>query len=264
MRFRIPALLAVAVLVTACLDPLPTPNGRYGTVTVPTYDAGGGLYAMRPEAAFYDKTDASYEPFPSDTCIITNYSPNSGVSGNVLLLDAGPFIFSSIGGRIDTLAPLPGLAIRYYRGTLTNGVPFVPGDTMAVTIPGATPGFPAAAISVRTAEAFTHGTIGIPAADAVLDLTWTPAPETGSIMTFSLRYANAFSTTGENEQIFCSFVDDGAAVIPAGYLQGWRTALNDVRSTRVVRVRSRQIDIDARTRLAIISTFARPVNTLEL
>jgi hypothetical protein len=263
MRIRIPVLLAAAAIASACLEPLPTPNGRYGAITMTAYENGPD-YVMRPEAAFYDKTDASYEPFPSDTCIVSPFSFGSGViSGNVILLDAGEFIQTSVSGRTDTLAQHPQLLVHYYRATATTGFPFTPGDTMTVAIPGATPGFPASGISVRTAEAFTHGAVGIPAADADLDLTWTAAPAAGAVMTFSLRYRNSFAAdTLENEQVFCSFVDDGAAIVPSAYLDGWRTAQSDKRSTRAVRVRSRQINVDARTRLAIISTFAQPLNVI--
>lgn len=265
MRLRIPALLAVLVLATACLNSLDAPDGRFGNIQVPAYDAGGGNYAFRAEAAFFDNTDADYTNPPNDTCIVTGYTANSGgISGGAFLMRAGEYLFTSIGGRTDTLGLIPGLAVPYYRTTLTTGVPFIPGDTLQVTIPGETPGFPAASITVRTAEAFTHDPVPVPAANASQPVSWTPPPQGGSYMTVSMRYNNNFSVdTLPNEQLFCSFVDDGAATVPNAYLDGWRNALENSRSTRFVRVRARQIDIDGRTRLAIISTFARPVNTTQ-
>jgi hypothetical protein len=265
MRLRIPALLAVVVLASACLETLEAPDGRFGNITVPTFDAGGGNYVLKAEAAFFDNTDASYTNPANDTCIVTGYNPNpGGLSGGSFLLRAGEHLLTTIGGRTDTLGLIPGLAVPYYRTTLTSGVPFVPGDTLQVSIPGETPGFPASAIFVRTAEVFTHDAVGVPPAGESQDVVWSPPPVGGSVMTVSLRYNNNFSTdTLPNEQVFCSFIDDGAAVIPTGYLSGWRGGPENSRSTRLVRVRSRQIDIDSRTRLAIISTFARPVNATQ-
>lgn len=263
MRLRIPALLAVVVLATACLETLDAPNGRFGNIIATTFDAGGGAYNFRAEAAFFDRTDGSYQSLTTDSCIVTLYDPRaSGITGGSLLLRAGEFLLTNIAGRTDTLTLIPGLAVPYYRTTAIDGIPFVPGDTLQVMIPGETPGFPAASIFVRTAEAFTHDPVGVPATDSSQLVTWTPAPVAGSAMTVSLRYNNNLSVdTLPNEQVFCSFVDDGAASVPDRYLAGWRGALQNSRSTRFVRVRARQVDVDARTRVALLSTFARPLSS---
>jgi hypothetical protein len=264
MRLRIPVLLTVVLLATACLDALDVPDGRFGNIIVSTFEAGSENYTFRAEAAFLDRTDATYTTLTVDTCIVTGFNPNdTGISGGSNLIRAGEFLFTNIAGRTDTLSLIPGLAVPYYRTTLIDGVPFVPGDTLQVTVPGASPGFPAASIFVRTAEPFTHDPVGVPAVNESQPIAWTPAPAAGSAMTMSLRYNNNFSIdTLPNEQVFCSFVDDGAASVPDRYLAGWRGALLNSRSTRFVRVRSRQTDVDARTRIALISTFARPIGTI--
>ena len=262
MRARVLSLAVLVLASTACVDTLPTPNGRFGTITAGAYDNGGGSFVMRPEAAFYDKTDLSYVPVVGDTCVIAPYSALQSVSGGLVTLNAGEFLFTSIGGRVDTMTTIAGLLIRVYTPLRPQGIPYTPGDTLSVTVPGALGGFPASAISVRTAEAFTHGAIGIPAENIGLPLAWTPAPSAGSQMTFSLRYANSVSGGALNEQVFCSFIDDGAASINSNYLGGWRTAVNDSRSTRALRVRSREVTVDARTRLSIISTYGQPLLTV--
>lgn len=259
MRARLLPLAFLVLGTTACLETLQPADGRYGTITAAAYDNGAGTYVLRPEAAFYDNTDFTYTPAVGDTCVIAAYSATSTISGGVLTLNAGDFLFTSIGGRVDTLAPLGGLSLRVYSLVRPLGIPYIPGDTIAVTIPGAVGGFPASAISVRTAEAFTHDSIRVPAANADLPLAWTPAPSPGSQMTFSLRYANSLSGGPANEQLFCSFTDDGTATIDSDYLTGWRSALNDVRSTRAIRIRSREITIDGRTRLSIISSYGQPL-----
>lgn len=255
MRLRLPLLVSTLLLAAACIEPLETPNSRYGAIALPSYAVGDG-FVVRPEAAFYDRTDLSYEPFTNDTCLVTGYSPtNNIVSGTLRFMNAGDFLFTSVGGQVDSLVPLIGNGFRVYTASDSAGIPLTPGDTMVITIPGAAGGFPASAITVRTAEAFTHGGVGVPGANTNLPLTWDPAPVPGSQMTFSLRYANLFATNQLNEQVFCSFIDDGSATIPAIYLSGWISAQNDLRESRVTRVRSNQVRVDARTLLAAISTF---------
>lgn len=261
MRLRLPALLAILVFVTACLEPLPVPTGRYGAVTASTFSRTGG-YAMRPQAAFYGSTDLSYAPFPNDTCFTAAYADSTAISGGLRFLNAGDFIQMSVSGRVDTLLPLLNTNLRVYQFPASTGIPFTPGDTLTVVVPGAT--FPASGITVRTAEAFTHDSVIVPAVDASLPIAWTAAVASGTTMTFSLRYNNGFITTGYNEQLFCSFIDDGAATIPAALLTGWRNALNDERTTRAVRIRSREITVDARTRLVVISSFAQPLTSVNV
>lgn len=256
MRLRLPALIATVVLVAACIDPLPVPTGRFGTITAATLARAGG-YAMRPQAAFYGSTDLSYVPFPTDTCLVTAYSDSAVLTGGLRFLDAGDFIQTSVSGRVDSLVPLPNISLRVYESPIAEGIPFTPGDTLSVIIPGAI--FPASAVSVRTAEPFTHGAIGVPAVGATLPLTWDAAVASGTNMTFSLRYHNGFGSTVRNEQLFCSFIDDGAATIPATYLEGWRDAQDSLRATRVTRIRSREVLVDARTRVVLISSFSQPL-----
>lgn len=261
MRARILFSVVLLLASTACIDTLPLPSGRFGTLTAGAFDNGGGTYVMRPEAAFYDQTDLSYIPAVGDTCVVVNYNPVQTINSGLILLNAGEFLFTSIGGRVDTMTTPGGSSLRVYSALPPRGIPYIPGDTLSVTVPGAPGGFPASSISIRTAEAFTHGAIGVPAENIELPLTWTPAPVTGSQMTFSLRYANSVSGGALNEQVFCSFTDDGAASINANYLGGWRTALNNNRSTRALRVRSREVTVDARTRLSIISSYGQPLLT---
>ena len=259
MRARSLSLAVLLLATTACLDTLKLTDRRFGTIAVPAYDNGGGSYVMRPEAAFYDQSDLSYTPAVGDTCVIAVYNPITTINSGLLTLNAGAFLFTSIGGRIDSMQPLPGIALRLYTTVRPLGIPYLPGDTLGITVPGAADGFPASAISIRTAEAFTHGVIGVPAENADLPLTWTAAPAAGSQMTFSLRYANSVSSGPLNEQVFCSFIDDGSATISAGYVDAWRTAFYGNRSTRALRVRAREITIDSRTRLSIISSFGQPL-----
>ncbi len=259
MRLRVLALVLLVPLAAACLDPIEAPNGRFGSVTLNTYDGGPGVYVMRPEAGFYGQTDLRYDAYEGDTCLLASYSDSIlGVLPRTL--DAGEFLVSSIGGRTDTMTYVPTASnFTLYRSTATGGFAFTPGDTFSIVIPGTPSGFPASAGRVRTAEPFTHSAIGVPVDNDPIQVTWTPAPAPGSYMTFSLRYANSFSTGNLNEQVYCSFVDDGAGTIPANRLAGWVNSINNARSVQARRIRATILQVDGRTQLGIISYFGQPL-----
>lgn len=261
MRLRLAPLAALVLATGACIDPLEAPDGRFGTVNVRTVGNGVDSYALVPEAAFYGETNTTIGSFVGDTCVIAAYSATQQGSF-AQSLNAGDQVILNISGRTDSLRPIANSSIRYYTLGANGVIPFIPGDTLRVTVPGATPGYPAATAQLRTAEPFTHDPIGVPEANQDITVTWTPAPAPGSQMTVSLRYANSFSPGPLNEQAFCSFTDDGSGTIRADFLNGWRTALNDSRETRLNRLRTTEVLVDPRTRLAVISTFGRPLPSL--
>ena len=262
MRARLFALGAVACATAACFDSVAPSNRRFGTISAATYADGGVGFVMSPEAVFYGESNLTFASPATDSCVVTGYSPTATINGSLLRLDAGGDIITQVSGRTDSLEVLPGLNLLIYRAVRSSGIPFVPGDTLTVVVPGATGGFPQAAISVKTAEPFTNSGVVVPAPGADLPLTWTPAATPGSFMTFSLRYANVFSTGAPNEQVYCSFIDDGSATIDDSRLGGWLAASSGSRSSRASRLRSREVIVDSRTRLVLISTFGQPPLTL--
>lgn len=262
MRYRILTLAAVAVVLTACVDQLERPNGRFGSISATAFDNGAGTPVLNLEAAFYGETDIGFELPNRDSCFIAQFSEVNSINTGLTYLRAGDFLIARTGARVDTMRPITGIPVRVYESRRSPGIPFTPGDSVAVDIPGS-PTFPLSSISVKTAEAFTHAPINVPAADVDLVLSWTAAPSAGSIMTVSLRYANAFSSGTKNEQLFCTFVDDGAATIPAAFANGWRTASANNRSTSLNRVRQRQLELDSRTTLLFLSTYGQPLEILE-
>ena len=103
-----------------------------GAITAPTYAKSGGGYAMRPQAAFYGRTDLSYVPFIGDTCLIAQYADSAAVSQGLVFLNAGDFLQTAVSGRVDSLVPLPQVNIRVYTFPIVTGIPFTPGDTLTV------------------------------------------------------------------------------------------------------------------------------------
>ena len=259
-RLRSFAILALVVLAAACVDTLEPSKNRFGLVTYAAFTDEVRGYVMDPEAVFYDQTDLRYTPPPADSCVVAAYTPPVLVGSSFPTMSAGEALVSRVGAQRDTLRGAVEFGAFVYRPVRRTGIPFTPGDTVTVEIPGSPTGFPAATVILRTAEAFTADSIGIPeTAEANLPLAWTAAPVSGSLMTVALRYGNAFSNGQLNEQVFCGFADDGSATIRAELLTGWRNAAPGLRESRMIRLRSRELEIDDRTTLTVLSSFARPI-----
>ncbi len=264
MRLRLLLAAIAAVSLAACLDTLEPPNGRFGIITVETYGPDDPNYVVAPRAEFYGATNRAFGTFPADSCVVGAYTANPVSSGFLTLLGAGDAISMSLSGQTRSLLPdtLNGLIVYRFDGV--TGLAHTPGDTLTLTIPGANQGFPGATIKVRTAEPFTHSTIPVPSSGVDINVTWDPpAAVPGSLMSFSLQYANAFSAGGTfaNEQVFCAFTDDGTGTIPWGYLGGWRTSVGDFREVRARRLRFSTQMLDGRTELAVVATFTRPLGS---
>lgn len=259
-RARALVLLALTVLVAACVETLEPSKNRFGLVSYTAFTDEVRGYVMDPEATFYDKTDLRYTPPPADSCVLAAYVAAPIAGSSFPTLSAGEYLVSQVGAQRDTMRGAVEFGAFVYRPVRRTGIPFTPGDTVTVQIPGSPTGFPAATVSLRTAEAFTAEPIGIPETSTEdLELVWTAAPAPGSLMTVSLRYGNAFSNGQLNEQIFCGFTDDGAATIRAPLLNGWRNAAPGLRESRIIRLRSKELEIDGRNTLTVISSFGLPV-----
>lgn len=251
--------LAALLGTTACLDPLDVPNGRVGIIEMPTYESGPD-YVVSPVGTFYQKTNAKFNTVEGDTCFIALFS---GLSQNVTLetMDVGDELSVVFTDRIEPLPQQSEFGYTFYGLGSAPAIPITPGDSIEVNIPGRLGTYPPFSIKVRTAEAFDHAAIPVPAEGEDIVLTWDPAAEPGAIMTFSLRYAVAPSAGLLNQQVFCGLVDDGTHTIPAGLLGGWRNSLLDTRATVVTRLRYTEAEVDPRTQLVLTSTFARPLLT---
>ena len=260
MRFRIPAVVLAVLVTTACIDTLAVPDARYGVMSIPTYGGDRQPTVMSPEVIFYDKTDLRFTVPAADSCFVTAYTADGTVNTRSFTLDAGDKLVQTIGGRTDTLPPFYAGNLIVYRPPNGRVIAFTPGDTLSIQVPGAPGGFPAVTANIRTAEAFTHDSVVTTPTGQAMTLRWTTTPVPGSLMTFTLRYASPFSTNGlPNEQIFCAFTDDGTGTIPDDFLSSWRQAPPSSQSVRAVRLRSKEIVIDSRTRFVMVSTFGRPL-----
>lgn len=261
MRLRVLSVAALLLATTACLETLDPPTGRLGIIVMDTYESGSD-YVLKPIATFYDQTNAAFAAAHTDTCFVAPYSVG-GTFTNVLTMSVGEELSMVTPNGIHALVPENAIGYLFYQAEAATGIVHTPGDTVQVQIPGNGTDYPAVNITVRTAEEFTHDAVPVPAdGDTNIDLVWSPAPEPGSIMSFSLRYVTPGSQTGLiNQQVFCGLADDGAHTIHSSLLNGWRNAQDGLRDLKVTRLRYSEVTVDTRTKLNLVSTFSLPTPT---
>lgn len=257
---RYVAVLAGILGLTACnSDRFGPAKERTGFISATTYDGGGGAYALRFLGAFYKYDGLSTGIPAAETCQGAPFTPQNTSVATIPTLSAGQYLYTSIGGRSDTLFQTSGLGLTAYQLLTVNAVPFTPGDTLTIEVPGETGGFPGTTLKVRTAEPFTHDPIGEGSAGQPLGISWTPASSPGSLMVFSLRFNSTGTANIPNAQIYCVFNDDGSGQLSAALADVWRATLAESRSVQASRIRQTEVVFDANTRVTLLSYFDRPL-----
>lgn len=251
--------LALSAAFSACLDVGLPASTQAGFLAQSTHSDGGAGYVAIPEATFYTNVNLAVSVPPTDSCFIAPIIPTTGGTSVLPTIEAGPVVFTRIGVREDTLVPGVSAGLLTYRPRAGNRIPFTPGDSIDITVPGSPAGFPAVITKSRTSESFTHDPIVVPVTVQPITFRWTAAPQPGSSMVLSLRYANAQAAGEVNEQIYCGFVDDGTGTVPATLVAGWMNALDGRRTTRATRLRTRELAVGSNRRFSFISTFTLPL-----
>jgi hypothetical protein len=233
---RLSAFLTSLALV-ACLDPDPVPESNYGVIGLTTVVSGADTI-LSPEALFY-RTGLLGLPtsrVTGDQCQVAEYPSPSPNIQLPRFLDAGDSVAISTTTSTKYLFPNLDVDGEAYLLRPDDRFPFHPGESVTITVPGVAGGFANGTISVLTARGFTMGPIDpSPPAGEVLDLTWTPAGDDSTKMLVSLQYG--VDEPEANEQIFCSFEDDGSAEVANLYLAEWRTATTGSRKVEAARWR---------------------------
>lgn len=267
MRFRLPPfpliLLALAATLGACNDAFSVARDRNGFVSAITRDAGGGAYALVFSGAFYRYAGLTAGIGTVDTCIPLLYSPTPPTLASLPTLDAGAELTTQVSGREDAISRSTAFGFYSYELAAGISIPFTPGDTLTLTIPGTLNGFPAAVVRTRTAEPFTFSPVGNNTAGAGLPINWTAAPAPGSMIVFSLRFNSTGVSPIPDSQIQCQFVDDGTALVPAGYASQWSASQPESRSVVAQRIRHSTVEVDSRTRVTLLSIFDNPTTPVD-
>ena len=220
------ALLGAVLGLSACLNTVDNrgPEQNYGFVFLETFSEDGA-FVTNPNAVFY-RTNQLQLPSTNSTtdmCLVGLYSDDQTGGTLPASVSAGSSMEVALSGQTATLAPLTtGEGTRYI---VVDGtpLPFEPGDTATVTIPGAEDGFPEWTLKAKTAEAFTPQVVPTPTTAEPIPLRWSPAASSpGSKMLVSMRYP---SESGDAMlQVYCELNDDGAYDVDPVTSQGWRLA----------------------------------------
>jgi len=252
------SLLAVLGLSGCINDKLSARRDRVAFISAIAFSTGGETYATRPLAAFYRANGLALNLGELETCVGLPYSALPPSVANLPTMLAGQYLYTEIGGRRDTLFPSTLVGLQSYQLLTVNSIPYIPGDTLRVEVPGDAAGFPATTVSVRTAEPFNFTVPANPTQGEPMMLTWTPAPAPGSTMTVSMRLNNTGTGNTPDAQIYCRFNDDGSGQVDATLTAVWLASAPESRSVAFSRVRFTTVEIDPRTRLSLISYFDRP------
>jgi len=252
------AIAAVSTVVVACTAATDVTSVPYGFVTVVAQTAGAG-YTASPVASFFDARGLGAPGAVSawDSCRVQPYSPGAVLSfGDVYpSIGAGSAVAVKFGARTDSLFPVAvGREIQYKLRTPTS-IPYTPGDSVSVVVPGNSDGYPAISFRAKTAEAVAVTNFGTPNGASRLDLRWNAAQDLNATMTVSFRFG-ASGADSLNTQIYCQFKDDGADSIPARYMASWAQA--PTRSWTAQRVRSYVASVAKGGYFNFISTFDVP------
>lgn len=262
MRFTQVFLGGVLVLTgSACMEDFSLDPERVGFIDARAFEDGGSN-VLRVSAGFYRGYGLDVLVGLPGLCQVLAYNPEDDTSG-AETVSAGPSLTATVSGANSTVPRITTGTYVSYAMPLGANLPYVPGDTLAVSIPGDAEGFPAATVKVRTAEPFVmEAVVPPPAGPSSTEVIWTPAPVPGSVMTLSLRYSTEDGVMTPNAQIYCVFVDDGSAILPDAVRTAWVASAPESRSQFAQRVREASVAISGSTRVRIFSFYEVPTPSL--
>lgn len=249
---------AVAGLVVACDNGLSGVGTQqtWGFVTIAATKATDGSHHAQAEGLFF-KGILSAVPnasFTVDTCADGALTIGNNLVG-VTYLDAGAAVTTSFAGvpsTLDRTTTTEGIAYQPTNGT----IPYTPGDSVVVTVPGVSGGYPSGTIRAKTAEAFTFSNVDVPAGTETIQLNWPTPQDPNSAIVVSLRYSTTANPGVLSRNVLCTFVDDGADSIPFRWHRPWSSSQGD-RAVVVTRLRTNYVAA-GEGNLGVISTYQVP------
>ena len=253
-------------LIVACESDLGTGLSEqdWGFLFLNAAKNASGQYVTSPEAIFFQGrlNSVPNSGLTIDSCNDGLFSGSGNNLTNVTYLDAGVPVTAKIGSRNpDELPRNAGVGEITYELPSGQTIPYTPGDSVVLTVPGAVGGFPGSTIRAKTAEAFTIDPINVPSGSEAIQLRWTPSQDPRSALILELRYHPTGGATPTRE-LLCSFADDGIDSIPFTQHQPWSAGASSARQIIATRLRTSYINTSTGGLLGVISTFPVPTPTI--
>jgi hypothetical protein len=225
----------------------------WGLITLDHVAANGADY-MRPQALFFSSVSS-----PSlsgrgaaDVCGTFPY-PSPPSDGAVDEISAGESVTLDLHGTQYSLVPTQ-IGSRHPYTLPEPGIPYSPGDSATVHVPGSPDGFPEMTIRGRTAEPLTLGPVDTMGSGPTFMVTWSPSGDDSSRVVVSLQFHDDQNPGSDlNTQVFCTFLDDGAGTVPVLTAGGW-TRASGARRVQAARWRS-VLESKDDARLYLVSTY---------
>jgi hypothetical protein len=219
-----------------------------------------GQYVTAPEAIFFRGALNSVPnaSITTDSCNDGLYTGSGNTLTNVTFLDAGVPVTTTIGTRSpDELPRNASVGEITYELPSGQTIPYTPGDSVLLTVPGAVGGFAASTIRAKTAEAFTIDPVDVPSGGEAIQLRWTPSQDPRSALILELRY-NPTGGANPTRELLCAFADDGIDSISFNKHQPWSAGASSARQVVATRLRTSYTNTSSGALLGVISTFAVP------
>lgn len=249
------ALAALALAQLSCVGLSEVKPTDIGIITSEAVEDGADV-SLRVSAVFVRVTGLNVDIGNPENCWDLPYTGSSNNAANVSI-DAGPSLTASISGNTQSIARRTSFG-QYTYPAPPSPLAYNPGDTLLVEFTGADGGFTEGEIKFRTAERLEMTPVVVPGAGAAMSVAWTPAAVAGSVLTVSLRYpvGGTFPTT---RQVYCVFLDDGAASVPSFLMTPFVAASPEDRSMVFTRVRVTDRVVAGRTRGVSYSYYSLPL-----
>lgn len=251
---RASAALGVLAL-SACLQATEvTEDFRYASLTVRATGSGLGPYVATPTLTFFRSVEQNLPDSRTiaDNCGVFPYTPDVIFPGD---LPGGAAVPLRIGSRdLGSLSVPAGVANVY---TLNGGQSFTfePGDTLVMSTPGVSNGFPAGEVAVRLAEPIDLGALGPVEVGADFPVSWSTEGDDNSGVIVALRHASGPASDRPDRQLLCIVRDNGSYTVPGGLMGEFTSSPQEFRELSVLRWRTNRNELDGRTNLYVVSTL---------
>jgi len=253
------ALLAVtATALGACKDSLDPPRQREIAVASLAVDADVAPTAAKARITFFRADGLSVVDSRTANDVCTEQAaPGTGTEQPLTGISAGTAVALDLSGATTQLVPVAGANGTVYAPPSNASVTIANGDSAKFRAPGATNGYPALTLPLKTAEAVTIQPIEVPPATgtASVPVSWNVGDE-NSALVLTLTYSTG---AGVARQLVCFLIDDGAFSIPDDVLDNWRAATTTGRAGVAMRFRTNNAAPNENAIAFGVSTYSKAV-----